>query len=202
MWHDVVLQKSYTATDHRKLFGYEMWQRAENKDFMAPTETTISSVRKVLSDTFPCHLLSLLYLFLFLTLLLFKTHTVSRWRRSWNNPWNSALHVVFSGGPGIYSKTTDHNLIPWLNSSSFLRTNKATRICYWAPRWVPLLLREWAGLPRRRASQPAPCSAAQLMLWFFSSSWMCLEWDRRQLQWESSSSCSHCLSQELLFCQG
>lgn len=153
MWHGVALQKSYTATDHRKLFGYEMWQRAENKDLMAPTETTVRSVRKVLSDAFPCHSLTLLYLFLFLTLLLFKTHIVSGWQRSQNNPWNSALHVVFSGGPGIYSKTTDHNLIPWLNINSFLRTKKATGICYWAPHWVPLLLWEWAGLPRRRPGQ-------------------------------------------------
>jgi len=67
-------------------FGYAVWQRAENKDLRAPTETIARSVHKVLSDTFLCHFLSFLSLFLFLSLLLFKTGTVCRRLRSGSNP--------------------------------------------------------------------------------------------------------------------
>lgn len=88
-WHGVILRRATQPTDHRKLSGYETWQREVNKNLTTPTETTtVRSICKVLSHTFPDHLLSLLYLFLFLILLLFKTHTVSRWQRSWNAPWN------------------------------------------------------------------------------------------------------------------
>lgn len=50
------------------------------------------------------------------------------------------MHVVFSGGPGIYSRKTDDNLISWMNINSFLKTKKGPGVGYWAPCWGPLLL--------------------------------------------------------------
>lgn len=40
---------------------YEMWPRTDNKDFMAPAETMVTSVSEILSDTLPCQLFSICF---------------------------------------------------------------------------------------------------------------------------------------------
>lgn len=81
--------QTLTTENH---FGWEMWQRADNKDIMAPTEPTIRPVCKDLSGTLLCHLLCLLYLCQLLTLLFFKTHTISRRLRSCTQGQRSSCH--------------------------------------------------------------------------------------------------------------
>lgn len=87
MWRDVVLQRSYTATDHREQFSVIC-------DKEQGTKTSWHQLKQWshLSVKFcQAHSVSIIfYLFLVLTLLLLNTHAVSRWQRSWNYLWNSA----------------------------------------------------------------------------------------------------------------
>lgn len=138
------------------------------------------------------------YLFLVLTLLLLNTHAVSIWQRSWNYLWNSAC---------MWS----------LMEALAFTAEKLMRI--WFPGWIIVL--SWGQSKEQElttellAEDPCSCGteqcsqekirpalhlAAWMMLQSISSSWIYSEWDRKQLQWESSS-CSHWLPQEISFFQ-
>lgn len=94
---------------------------------MATAETAVTSVSKVLSGTLSCQLFSICFWFLPYYSL---TPMLSPDDKGQKLPLKQCMDVVFSGGPGIYSRKIDDNLISWLNINSFLRTIKRTKIDY------------------------------------------------------------------------